>query len=230
MPAVSQLLVLMTIFAVDESRVSSKVNLTRWGNWIILAGGLGLFGGSSWTAARPVGQVHSLLTRADYAKLPSQREQLYQQATLADPLAAEPWERLAEVFFTKWRSTADPDDTDFQRAVMAQQAAVERNPLSFHTYRTLGLMYNAHAESSGRREDHRAAVREMQTALVRYPHNAELQADSAEVYAAAGDADLAAVTANNALKQDQINRAAGHSDKWLTDKVQQRMESLSTGR
>ncbi len=230
MPAVTQLLLLVTIFAVSDATAAKEVRLPKWGNWIILAGGVGLLAGGFWTAAQPVGQVQSLLTRAGYAKLPSQQEQLYQQATLADPWDPEPWERLAEAWFAKWRMTSDSDDVDFRRAVAAQEAAVKRNPLSFHTHRTLGMFYNAHAEKSGQREDHDAAVREMQFALQRYPHNAELQADSAEVFVAAGDSRLAAATARAALEQDDINHAAGHTDKWLTEKVRERMVKLAEGR
>ncbi|MDB5337785.1 MAG: hypothetical protein JWN70_3404 [Planctomycetaceae bacterium] len=230
MPAITQLLVLVAIFAVSETPVGTEVNLPKWGSWGVLAGGLALLGGGFWTAAQPVGQVQSLLTRADFAKLPSQREQLYQQATVADSLAPEPWERLAEVLFAKWRSNPEPDDADFQRAVVAQWAAIERNPLSFHTHRALGMFYNAVAEKSGRKEDYEAAVREMQVALLRYPHNAELQADAADVFQAAGDTKLAATTARRALEQDDVNHAAGHRDKWLVERVRKRMEQLAVSK
>lgn len=228
MPAISQLLLLAAIFAGSGAPDATEITLPKWGIGIALAGGLGLFAGGFWTAAQPVAQVQSLLARADYAKLPSQREQLYQQATLADPLASQPWDRLAETVFAKWRSNSEPDNADFERAILAQQAVVERDPQSFHSHRGLGMFYNAGAEKSGKQEEHRAAVREMQIALSRYPHNAELQADSADVFKAAGEVQLAATAARAAIEQDDINHMAGHTDKWLTDKVRKRMEQIST--
>lgn len=228
MPAITQVLLLAAIFAGSGTSNATDITLPKWGIGIVLAGGLGLFAGGFWTAAQPVGQVQSLLARADYAKLPSQREQLYQQATLADPLASQPWDRLAGTLFAKWRSNSEPDNADFQRAILAQQAVVERDPRSFHSHRGLGLFYNAGAEKSGKQEEHLAAVREMQIALSRYPHNSELQADSAEVFMAAGEVQLASVAARAAIEQDDINHVAGHTDKWLTDKVRKRMEQLST--
>ncbi len=230
MPAITQVLLLVAIYAASEVPAGIEVHLPKWGSWGTLAGGLALLGGGFWTAAQPVGQVKSLLTRADFAKLPSQREQFYQQATVADALAPEPWERLAETLFAKWRSNPEPDEADFQRAVVAQRAAIERNPRSFHTHRALGMFYNAGAEKSGRKEDHLAAVREMQIALARYPHNAELQSDAADVFQAAGDTSLAAAAARRALEQDDVNHAAGHRDKWLTERVRKRMEQLSAAR
>lgn len=227
MPAITQLLVFVAIFAIQGRSVTTDVTLPKWSYGIVLAGGIGLFCGGFWTAAQPVAQVQSLLARADFAKLTSQREQLYQQATQADPWAAEPWERLAEILFAQWRSTADADEAVFQRAVAAQQAAIERNPLIFHTHRALGMLYTEHAVRSGSQEEYRLAVQEMETAVRRYPHNAELRATAAEVFSAAGEAALATVAAKRALEQDQINHAAGHTDKWLADKVRQRMEQLA---
>jgi hypothetical protein len=228
MPAISQLLLVAAIFAGSGTLDATEFTLPKWGIAIALAGGLGLFAGSLWTAAQPVAQVQSLLARADYAKLPSQREQLYRQATLADPLASQPWDRLAETLFAKWRSNSEPDSADLERAILAQQAVVERDPRSFHSHRGLGMFYNAGAEKSGKQEEHRAAVREMQIALSRYPHNSELQADSADVFKAAGEVQLAATAARAAIEQDDINHRAGHTDKWLTDKVRKRMEQMST--
>ena len=232
MPAITQLLLLMAILAAGERPVGRELNLYQYqlGNWTILAGGLVLFAGGFWTAARPVGRVQTLLTNADYAKLPSQREQLYRQATLADPWAAEPWERLAEVSFAKWRSAADPDEADLKQAFAAEYEALKRNPASFHTHRTLGMMYSARAEKSGTREDYAAAVREMQSALERYPYNAELLQDAADVFRSAGEIKLAAAMARRAVDQDDINHAAGHADKWLTTESRQRMERLSQDR
>lgn len=227
MPAMTQLLLLVTIFAASESDAVLQRGLPKWANWMVLASGLGLFAGGFWTAAQPVGQVQSLFSNADFAKLPSQREQIYRQATRLDPWAAEPWERLAEVLFGRWRSTPNPDAGDYQQAVAAQHQAVERNPLSFHTHRTLGMIYNAGAEKSGKPEDHAAAVREMQIALQRYPHNAELLADAAQVFSTAGETNLAAQSARRAVEQDKINHAAGHADKWLPEETRKRMERLA---
>jgi hypothetical protein len=227
MPAITQLLFLVALLAVDDiSGVEGRV-LPKWAHVMTLAGGLGLLGACFWTAAQPVAEVQALVARASYAKLPSQREQLFRQATLADPWAPQPWEQLSEVLYAKWRSSPHPDDADYRLAVAAQQSAVARDPLSFHTHRTLGMIYNAGAVKSGRRADHEAAVWELQITVQRYPHNAEVLADAAQVFAAAGDAGLASRTARAALVQDDINHAAGHTDKWLTEPVRQQLQQFA---
>ena len=227
MPAITQLLLLVAILAASGTPGGTWITVPRRGGWLVMAAGAGLFWGGFWTAAQPVGLARSFLDRGSFAQLPSQREQWYQQAALADSLAAEPWERLAEVSFVKWQSSDRRDEQDFLQAVKAQQAAIDRNPLSFHTHRALGHFYREKGRFSGVATDQTAAVEQMQIAVRRYPWNAELLADTAETLLEAGQTELARDSAQKALQQDDINRRAGHRDKWLAEKVRQRMTELA---
>lgn len=227
MPAISQLLLVVAILAASGTSGGRWLTLPKWGGWLVLVAGAGLFWGGFWTGAQPVAFARSLLDRGDFAQLPSQREQWYRQATVADSLTAEPWERLAEVKFLKWQSTDRRNERDFEDAVEAQRAAIERNPLSFHTHRALGYFYREKGRLTGAENDHATAVQEMQIAVERYPWNAELLADTAETLHAAGHIEQARDIARKSLQQDDVNHSAGHRDKWLTEKTRERMTEIA---
>lgn len=191
--------------------------------------GLGLFGACFVTAARPVWLCMAEIDQADFANSLQKREQLWRRAAADDPLATEPWEKLAAGAFSRWKASNTPDNRDFELALTAQRAAIERNPLGHIGYRTLGEFLAERARHSGSVEDKQAAVVAMQTALLRYPHHAELAAVAAEIFSVAGEAELAEQAARDALIQDDINHVAGHSDKWLVAPTRQRIEKLTRG-
>lgn len=227
MPAMTQLLLLISLFAAEGITPGPQKVLGVWQKWGVLVLGLALFGGGYVTAAQPAASCRWFCDQGDRAQASGTRERNYRLATVSDSLDPEPWERLAEFTFQKWRASRDPDENDLQRAVAAQLEAIERNPHSFHTHRTLGLFYAERARRTDNADDKANAVRELQFAVSRYPHNASLLAEAAGVYALGDEPQLAKLTARRALEQDDVNHSAGHIDKWLSDRQRQEMETLA---
>lgn len=227
MPAITQLLLLISIFAAEGVSTGSLKILHVWQKWGVLVLGLTLFGGGYGTAVQPAFYSHWFCDQGDRAQSAGSRERSYRIATIYDPLDPEPWERLAEFTFQRWRATRESDYEEFALAVEAQRRAIDRNPFSFHTHRTLGMFYAEHARRTDNVDDKANAVRELQIALSRYPHNAALLADAAGVFALGNERQLAKLTARRALEQDDVNHSAGHIDKWLPDKQRQEMEKLA---
>ncbi len=225
MPAITQLLLLVVVLAAAEPATPRL--LRTWQKWGILVLGIALSAAGYWTAVEPDYSCRWWGDQGDVALSLGTRLRNYQQAMRADPWAPEPSERLAEFIFQYWRAAQEPDERDFQQAVEAQKLAIERNPASFHTHRTMGLFYAEHARRTGSSVDKSNAVREFQLAIKRYPHNAMLLAESALVFELAEDQQLARLTAKRALEQDDINHAAGHSDKWLGDSRRKELERLT---
>jgi hypothetical protein len=215
------------LIPVSRPGMGRRMEVAGFASGLTAALGLGLFGACFVTAARPVWLCTAEIDQADYANSLQKREQLWRRAAVDDPLASEPWEKLAAGAFSRWKASNNPDDRDFELALAAQRAAIDRNPLGHIGYRTLGEFLAEHARHSGSVEDKQEAVIAMQTALLRYPHHAELASAAAEVFSIAGEAELAEQTARDALAQDEVNHAAGHTDKWLVAPTRQRMEELT---
>ncbi len=224
MPAMTQLLLLICLFAGESKPSGFAVVLRGWQMGVVMWLGMGLFAGGYLTATQPAGTCRRLLELGDFAQSPASRERYFRLATVADPLDEAPWIRLADLSFQKWRSSREHDDEDLRNAIEAQRQAVQRNPLSFQVHQALGQIYAARAGRTGNSDDKMNAIQEMQLALHRYPHHAALLAESAKVFSLGGELDLAKLTARRALEQDDINRAAGHRDKWLTDEQRQDLE------
>lgn len=226
MPAITQLWFVCCLLAAGQPASRASEYMRTWQKWSVLAAGLLLLSAGFVTAAQPAGYCRWLLEQGDFAQSPSTQERSYRLATQVDNLNDQPWMRLAELEFQKWRTTRAISDEDFVKAVAAQKQAIQRNPLSFQAHQSLAQFYAERAARTGDADDKINAVQEMQIALSRYPHNAVLLAEAANVFAIGGETTLAKSTAQQALEQDDINRAAGHRDKWLTEA--QRLELQQT--
>lgn len=189
--------------------------------------GLGLFGTCFLTAAQPVWLSAAASEQGDLASSQQKRDQLYRRAAAADPISAEPWEKLASSLFNKWRAAQKRDDRDIQAAIDAQQTAIRRNPLGYHGYRALGELHLARAQETGADSDKQAAVSAFKLTLQRYPNHADLNALAANAFVTAGDYESAASAALRAVQQDDINHNARHTDKFLGKEARKRVEELA---
>lgn len=212
-------------WALRQNRV---FQISGWSSSIAIMLAGSLFAGAFVTGAQPNWLRTIALDQAEATASPQKREQLLHQAVAADSWSSEPWERLAANAFQKWQSAQRPDDRDFQHAVQAQQSAIDRNPLAYHGYRVLGEFYAARTRQTQSAEDRQRMVAAFQAAIARYPHHAELNAVAAANYLAAGEKDLAVETAKRALRQDDINHAASHTDKYLPGPLRIQMEQLAS--
>ena len=149
----------------------------------------------------------------------------YREAVEADRWAIEPVQRLADLSFQRWQQTQL--DTDFESAVERLHVVCEQLPFASSPQRRLGQAWLARFERSQSADHARAAAAAFALAVERYPHHAALLSEMATASEGAGQGDQAGDAARRALQQDDINRKAGHSDKYLSTKTRQRMERLA---
>jgi len=144
-----------------------------------------------------------------------QAEQAYRAAADVDPLSPEPYDKLAELTYRRWREAPQKSDDVIARAIELKRQAIDRNPFRPHGYSQLGQWYVRKFERSLSDEDAEAALAAYATAVERYPHHAELRSQRSEALAKAGRGADAAKEAARALELDEINRAEGHVELYL---------------
>ncbi len=149
----------------------------------------------------------------------------YLEALRADPYAIEPLERLTEAAFQRWQ--AKQAERDFDESVEHLQAVNTRLPFASRPFRRLGQLWMAHFERTRSTQDAARAVDAYAVAVLHYPHHAGQLSESATASEQAGMIEQAREMARRAVRQDDLNRNAGHSDKFLDDKTRSRMERLA---
>jgi O-antigen ligase len=196
--------------------------------WLVMLVVLTL--GCVWSATFPELTCRTLLLAGDFEW---QRERFeaaqarYREAAEADPWSIEPLERLAESSLQHAVQTQNA--ADFQSAIQSQQQLVARLPFASRAHRRLGHIWRQWFEQSRDERHARFAAEALQRAVERYPHHAELLSEWALACESAGLQDNARHAARRALRQDDLNRAYGHSDKYLDDVLRTRMQTLASG-
>lgn len=149
----------------------------------------------------------------------------YRDAAEGDRWAIEPLDRMAEISFLFSQHTQKV--ADFDEAVRRQQAVIDRLPFASRPYRRLGQAWMQRFETSHEIAHATKAVDALAAAVERYPHHAELLSEWAMACLGAEQIESARDAARRALRQDDINRRAGHSDKYLSESVRLRMQRLA---
>ena len=96
----------------------------------------------------------------------------------------------------------------------------------------MAMMTNDPARIAGNTQvfglgDAAAAVAALQRGVERYPHHSRLLADLATAHDGAEQTEPARAVADKALRQDDLNRRLGHTDKLLPDNLRQRLMKMS---
>ena len=241
MPAITQLLWLVWAMrsacsepsGVDQDGKSPSESASRG----VMAGRLGvamsafktggLFVACLWTATMPELICRTSLQAGDFEWRRGQIEVAHARfldAAQADRWAIVPHERLAEVSFERWRT--GHRERDFQETVQRLEVIKERLPFSSRPYRRLGQAWLAKFEQSRNLEDAKRSAAYFEAAVERYPNLATLLCEWAIACKSADLDETAREVGRRALRQDDINRKAGHSDKYLGAELRSRMERL----
>jgi hypothetical protein len=91
----------------------------------------------------------------------------------------------------------------------------------------MGQAWLAKFEQSRSPDDAKKSAESFAAAVERYPHHAGLLSEWAIACEEAGLAERAREVAGRALRQDDINRHAGHSDKYLASDLRSRLNRLA---
>jgi O-Antigen ligase len=234
MPAVSQMLLALAALSLvvpsDAPRKTARDDGRRSPIAWLAVVGLGLTAvGFAITALVPVSRCQfwertasaALFTGGSDARAVADAG--FQSASLADPWSAQPWRRRFELIDME---KAVRSNESFEAVVRLLDAAVERDPLNFWGQRAQGNLWLAKWKLTSNREDARRAAEWFRRAVVLYPTNVSLWADLSAALEAGEEPAAAVEAAQRALAQDEIYRQNGHVDRYLTDRVKSRLESL----
>lgn len=235
MPATTELWLLLIALGLPRGEVSAENSSTGLSRRLPLLGSLAclvLLAGWFVTGWRPTTQAKRWLAEGDYQFSTTgdgeRAERFFRQAASADPWSAEPWQRLAEVEFSRAISPGgawDPSRLDAAR--QHQQAAMRRSPFRFPYFLREAEMLAAAARHSRQRTDWSACLVAYEAAERRHPTHVRLLADHALALADAGHTEAAAEMARKALQQDELNHRRGHTDRYLSEGIVGRLHDLS---
>lgn len=196
----------------------------QYGTWLAAALLSGLASvGCTMTAFSPVMQATAQLRLGDYeaisGKPARQAIKRYRDASKADTLSAEPYIRLSQAYLHQWQLTGD--SSFFDQSIENAQKARTLSPRSPQVAHELGYAWLVRAHGTSPKDQHAidSAVKELQNAFEMYPTNPTWAAETAQALALVGKSTKAAEMAHRALKLDDINRGAGHVDRYLPDEL-----------
>jgi tetratricopeptide (TPR) repeat protein len=189
------------------------------------------------TAYGPVLQSQTAMRQAE--RDPAHAEKLLLSAAELDPLASEPWEKLASEVFGRWMKDANPDSRVFGRFEQCARTALELAPNSAAAWKAIGDCYLAAgshlreiSEANHREAYHREAYQQQaiqayreaeqayRRAVALYPNSATNRAQLAEVLLVLQDQAGFRQQAAVALRLDE---ATPHGDKKLDDELRKRL-------
>jgi hypothetical protein len=235
MPAIVQLLLLLTAFAFATYGRSQGVPTSP--RLILGIGGAGvvLFVCLFVTGTLPVVNRRAAMGAGEQALLVDHQFELavvdFGLAAAHDPFCPEPFDRLADAFFARWEARPESGAFDsFAKARQSLQEATRLDPLNPARYRRLGEFYLARFKQSQNPNDAQAAADAFREAVDRYPTDAELRAACAGAFADAHLVASAKSEAQRAIELDDINHRWGHTDRYLSDKTLARLNRLAAGK
>lgn len=177
--------------------------------------------GCMMTAFEPVMTSTSLLRLGDYEAINGQPARLvvsqYRQAAQADTLSAKPHIRLSQSYLHQWKQTGD--SSFFDQSIEHAQKARTLSPHSPQVAHEIGYAWLVRARGTSPKDQSAiaSAVTELQNAFEMYPTHPVWAAETAQALALAGEPNKASEMALRAIKLDEINRGAGHVDRYLPD-------------
>ena len=148
----------------------------------------------------------------------------YNAARDADALSPEALRNLAQVAFLKWTQTGNEDE--FGMAIEMAKAARERDPFSGSMSREVGVWFTQRFDRTRASDDALQAVFWLEDALRRYPTQPLWNAEYAMALQVSRRTDDARKAARRALELDELNRAAGHLDRYLPEPTAARLRKL----
>ncbi len=151
---------------------------------------------------------------------PAEAAEHLRKAAEADPLSADPWQKLASLYFQIWEEHRDP--ANWERFAEATQAAFEKDPTSAPFFAVTGERYLRAAEEGADKSTEFAevAVSAMESAVRLYPNDPTNRAWLALALEAAGRPKEARHQADVARNLSELTP---HRDKKLPAELRKRL-------
>ncbi len=234
MPGITQLVLLTGLFLVDGSRSASPSKASALAARFVNATGALVLAVTLLitvqTGLKPVVNATLLIQAGDVEALRNRGSekamQYYALACEADPLDPIPWNRRAQLLMSRW-NTASPKSTRdrlLQQAAEFQGEALSLDQENPRLMFELGQMYwRAYERGDGHES---AAVGFLLSAASGYPNSSLYQGTVSLALQAAGNDDEARLRAAHAVELDELNREAGHTDRYLPEEMQRKLLML----
>lgn len=234
MPAVTQLLLLLLAWSCTPPSASDTESTHPNFSTSTLAGVvcLALFAACVMTGVRPVTLRQQHILAGDFQWMSrrdaDRAEQNYRQAAQVDPWSAESWQRLAQIEFA--RALATPGRLDrraFDLALGDEDAAIQRSPFRPSLRSERAEMLFEAAQRTRLPADWTAAADAYPAALQFHPYHVQGLAHATVALDRAGRVTDAADMARRALRQDELNHARGHADRYLPNTTVDELQTIS---
>lgn len=229
-PAIVQLFLVLAILMFAKRSVRSTTAHSRLAVVGIGVGAATLFVCSFMTATLPILQRRALIADGNTTLILEGNSNRaisdFEQAAVRDPFSSEPPERLADVFFSRWRANPATQAADFEKSVQSFKIAMKQDPQSPTPHRRLGEIYLARFARFHNQQDAQSAADALSQAIARYPNDSALRALSAFALFDAGQWDKTKAEANRAFELDEINHQYGHTDRYLPDATVARLQRI----
>jgi hypothetical protein len=227
MPAVTQLWLLgiaLSVPSQTKGAQHSSVRLRRLG---VAAACVAATAAWLFTGWLPTSLAKRQLGLGDAVVLsggdPDRAARFYRQATRADPLSAEPWQRLVDL---KRTGAAVRNREQLDEVLNWQEAAIRLAPFRYRGYlRKAELLADA-ARISRLPSDWEACLGAYGEAERRHPTHVRLLADFALALSEGRREEEARQMARRALQQDELNRRRGHTERFLSAAEVRRLQDL----
>ena len=235
MPAITQviLILLLACQTSTKSKTDVSTNSTVRGPLVAtatMAFCVVLFLTCLMTATVPVINRTALIAAGDYQHMtnpdPSRSMQFYTMANTADPFSLKSLDRLAQLEFRAWKKSFSTGKARFARAIELAEIAQRQDPINALRCRELGQWYREHFEATKSQKSAVEAAKYFEMAVDRYPGSADLRVLAAETQSLTGNTNKATTHARIALDYDNLNRQAGHADRYLSDDDVRKMQLL----
>lgn len=176
--------------------------------------------------AWPVTEAAGWEESADFVRTAEDRLFRLRKGAEADSISPDGWGALSVAAAELWGSRPREQARAFDVAVEAAGEAIRRDPMNPVRYRQLGTLYWYRARVTKSAEDARKGAEAFEIGVGLYPNQSALLADGAEALNLAGKSEKSQEWARRALELDDLNRRAGHSDKYLATEQRERLLNI----
>ena len=191
---------------------------------------LALFVAAYATSYRPVTTSRAWLARADAAFLSGQlREQAaaVEAAADADPWSANAARRVVALRRAEFQQNPRPAQRESLTAAVNRMLSLA--PQKSGAWQYAGEVIAAVYHQSGDRQHLDSAIGHLRQAIKHYPTSLVLHSQLANLLNERGSRSSAIDAAREALRLDELMRAAGHADRRLNEEEQRKLREIAGG-
>jgi len=170
------------------------------------------------TAYSPVLKCAEALGQAETDTNSARAEAHLHAAAAADPLSAEPWRKLAALYWARWQN--DHSAETFEGFKAASDSVLRLTPRTSAAWQLRGDISRQVYQTSRNPDDSRDAIEAYQQAVQLYPNHPTGRALLATALAEGSETAAAAIEATEALRLDGVTP---HTDQKLSAELRDRL-------